>query len=370
MRCNNCGKKVRDDELICPECGSYITGEEWKEEKTTNISPLPEKKEEKKQEKREKVEIEEFRIKDASGTKKNQFYYENEDLLEAYIGEDYKLIKKSPFNIWAFLFNWVYLLYRKLYITGIAGLVISWIFILIFRNYKAILIYIGIVSLLLGIFFSKYYIWVSKQKVEKIKAQEEENGDSDKFTIANTCKENGGVNTTKALIIYLAFLLLIFISLFPISFNTSHNTKFWQENSENLANCTSVAKSAYANILVEDGLGTVEEAVCKVNKSTTKEYEVYLKTVKDNKVIYSYYVTDKGYISLKKRTTFLEELREERKAGTLSEEDQKLLAELEMIEKNYKNYYARALEEEEAIKKKKNKEEKLNYILTKEEIIR
>ena len=372
MRCNNCGKKVQEGEFICPQCGNYII-EEWTEESPKNIEEKQELKEEKKPKvkQREKVEIEEFRVKDASGTKKNEFFYENEDLLEAYIGEDYKLIKKSPFNFWAFLFNWVYLLYRKLYITGIIGLIITWLLIILLRNYKYLLVYAGIVSIVLGFTFSKYYISIAKKRVEKIKAQEESEEEGiDKFTLAGICKERGGVNVPKALIIYLGFLVITFLCLFPISINMHHNEKFWKENSENLANCSSLVKTAYNNVLTDNEIGTVEEALCRVIKKNSKEYEIYVKTKKNSQTIYSCYATEKGYIFLKNRTTNLDVLLLEKSNGTLTEDQAQLLQELENIQKDYQTYYQKSQEEDKLILKKKNKEEKLNYIFTKEEIIR
>jgi len=374
MRCNNCGKKVKDDEIICPDCGNYIVQEdEWSEGRRPKIQHAEENPKEyyeaaKKEKPNEKVK--EIRIKDASGTRKNQFFYENEDLLEAYIGEDYKLIKKSPFNIWAFLFNWIYFLYRKLYITGIIGLAISYFFIIYFRNYKYILIYVGVVSLLLSLIFSKYYIFVAKKRVEKIKKYAEECAEDDKFAIARICKKKGGVNVLRALLIYLVFLIVLFLSLFPISINKSHNSKFWEENSENLANCTAILRVAYENVLSEKNLGSAEEAICKVLKKSPKEYEIYIKTKYNANTYYSYYATEDGYISLKNRTVEMEDLELKRINGTITEVEESLLAELETIQKNYQEFYETSKEEDKLILKKKNKEEKLNYIFTKEEIIR
>lgn len=368
MRCRSCGKKLKKDEYICPDCGTYNTIDDELEETSSSTIQRVESKPKKQEKVIKEVQEKNFQIEDSSGTGKNQFYYKYEDLLEAYIGEDYKLIKKSPFNIWAFLFNWVYLLYRKLYITGIIGLIFSWIVVVFFQKY--ILIYIVAVSIILGFSFSKYYIFIAKKRVERIQDKEYEETNDDKFLIVNTCREKGGVNVVRALIIYFIFLILIFLCLVPISINTSHNTKFWNENAENLANCTTIVKSAYNNIQKEQALGAIEEAVCKVIKQSKKEYEVYIKTSTNNQEIYSYYITDGGNLFLQYQTTQLEALRIQKEKGTISLENEQLLSELEVIPTRYQKIYDQSLKDDQLIKRKKNKEEKLNFIFEKEEIIR
>ena len=125
---------MRKEERFCESCG-YYNGEKdnsgW-DDNYDDHNLFDDYEVEEKEEGNE--EFEEFNLKDSSGTKKNEFSYENEDLLEAFIGEDYKPIKKIPFNIFAFLLNWSYLLYRKLYITGILGLVVTGIIILFFPS--------------------------------------------------------------------------------------------------------------------------------------------------------------------------------------------------------------------------------------------
>ena len=358
MICQKCGKKVGKKELFCPSCGYYLGDEDAKK--------LGEKDEFSEDLSSTEFEKENFEIKDASGTKKGEFSYENEDLLEAFIGEDYKLIKKSPFNIWAFLLNWMYLLYRKLYITGIIGLVISWIVIVFIRQY--VWIYIGIVMIALGLFFSKYYIFISKKKVEKII---QNNPEEDRFNLETICRQKGGVNVVIALIIYLVFLIIVFFSLVSFVYNKNHNTNYWQENSENKASCNSIIKTAYTTIEEENKMGTVQDAVCKVVKSnTTSEYEAYIKTVKNNQTYYSYFITETGYVLYKQDTTNLSALQLKKANSSLTETEEKQLLELKEIEQNYTIILNESKKEDQLIQEKKNTQAKKNFRFNKEEIIR
>lgn len=385
MKCPKCGKRLRNNEKFCTVCG-YFVGD---------ISPddLEQEEQEERKEKKVKEELQEerilsetlnektrqettddnldddfqenteFQVKDSSGTRKNEYSYENEDLLEAYIGEDYKLIKNSIFNFWAFLLNWMYLLYRKLYITGAIGLIVTWLVVMFLRKY--FLIYLGIIMIVLGFGFNPYYIMVAKKRVEKIKDNTESN---DRFELANTCKEKGGVNVLLALIVYFVFLVIVFFSIISFTINKNHNTKFWKENSENLASCTSIVKTAYTNIEETKDRGELKDAVCKVLKN--KEYEVYVKTELDGKTIYSYYSTENGYVSYKENTLQMNELEIQRGNGTINQENKDILTRLKKIETTYQDTYMKAQKEEDLIKRKKNTEARTSFIFTTEEIIR
>ena len=58
-------------------------------------------------------------------------------------------------------------------------------------------------------------------------------------------KKKGGVNVPIALVIYGIFLCLVLLSFITIKFNKNNNTKYWEENSENKANCQAYLKIAY-----------------------------------------------------------------------------------------------------------------------------
>lgn len=308
-----------------------------------------------------------FKLKaNASGTKEKEFYYENEEYLESYIGEDYKIIKKSPFNIFAFLLSWMYVLYRKLYITGIIGLILSGIVIVKLKKY--ILIYIALCMILIGLGFNKYYIFISKKKLERLLVKYD---GEDKFTIQNILSKKGGVSVVKALIILSIFLATIILTLFPISINKNHNEKYWDENSENKASCISIAKTAYTNIEQTKNGENIIDVTCKIIiKGNNKEYEIYIKNKIDGKETYSYYATEDEYLVYKGNTNDIRELEIREKSNTISEEDKEILKDLKNAKSNYKSIYDESLYEDKLIEEKKNTEEKINYIITKEEIER
>jgi len=370
--------KDDDEEIIVPE-----------EKKKKEKKKKEKKKKEKKKKELEKVEIkeeqpvqvevppvppvpieEEVVVKKEKEEKKqkelikedksNDYYYENERYLEAYIGEDYKIIKKSPFNIWAFLLNWMYFLYRKLFITGIIGLIITTLVAFFLTKY--FLIYLVVMLIVLGFGFNPYYIFISKKKVEKLLKEYE---GSDSFTLENECRAMGGVNIIFSLIIYAIFLVIIVLSITGFKINTDHNAKYWKENSENKANCLSLTKLAYNQEKTK--YNSIDEAICKLNN---KEYTIYLKAVKGSEIIYIYYETENDYIVYKNNTSIIPQLEERKKNNNISVNDEKLLSDLKLVKTDYSSSVRKANEEDKLIKNKRNKEEKHYFIISYEELIR
>ena len=129
----------------------------------------------------------------------------DEKFIKAYIGEDYEKIRFKNFNPLAAILNWAYVLYRKLYITGIAGLLITEIVILKFP--KLAIFYAILVILLIGFGFNKYYLFISKMV---IKNQQKKFEGSDDYSMQKILSRKGGVNVIFTLIIYLIFLIILF----------------------------------------------------------------------------------------------------------------------------------------------------------------
>ena len=362
MRCKKCGKVIRKDERFCEGCG-YYNGEKDSSGWDDSFDDISLDEEETEPEKEETFE--EFDLKTEADDKPQKFHYENEDLLEAYIGEDYKMIKKIPFNIYAFLLNWSYVLYRKLYITGILGLIVTAVIAIYFR--EIIFTYWLIMMVALGILFNFYYVFVAKRRVEHIKNKY---SDLDRFGIVNICEEKGGVNLFFALIAYIIFLAVIILNYVNIFYNPDHNPKFWKENTENKATCNSLIKVSYNNLETYKVPGTIEEAVCKISKANFPEYDVYMKTKDKNKTYYAYFHAETDGLVYKRNTSEINSLELKKANGLITDEEQALLNSLKQIENNYSDISRQSKKEDELINSKKNKSEKLNFIFSKEEIIR
>ena len=356
MRCQKCGKKLKKKEHFCTNCG-YYNGPKNEMNWDNNDEDLS----------LEDYQEDSFDLKEnSSGTKKEEFYYENEEFLEAYIGEDYKIIKKMPFNFYAFLLNWLYVIYRKLYLTGGIGLLITAIVVIFFRS--ILIPYIIITMFILGLLFNKYYIFVAKKKIEKLLKKYE---GTDKFALMGICEEQGGVNVLFALVIYLAFLIIIVLSLYSVNLSYQKPDKFFKENTENEATCTSIAKVANKIITTEEiTKGKVEDGVCKINNSAKNDYELYLKVIDNDKPMYIYFETDSEGVMYKMDTKGIEDLEVKVANKTITKQEQIKLNSMKQIDDTYNEIKREAEKEDKLISQNKSTKAKVNFILDREKIIR
>ena len=155
MICRNCGNTLKENEKFCTLCGTYNDPSVPPEENDFD-SPNQEMKFIRKNEEQDPDDS--YMAPDISEENYEEEDYSSKDDPDvvAYIGEDYKWIAKRPFNIYALLFSWIYFLYRKLYLIGIIGLVVTGIVI---KFLPFLLIPCVILSMVgCGLFFNKIYL--------------------------------------------------------------------------------------------------------------------------------------------------------------------------------------------------------------------
>ena len=396
MLCKKCGKRLKKGEEFCNVCGYYNNPDEAGfSDSTEELGELDEEYDEDSNEfdddeyevveeeeydddeissnlinntniEDEKSEsIEEYSLEAKTEKPKKLTNFKDDRFIEAYIGEDYKWIIKRPVNIYAMLLSWVYFLYRKMYIIGSLGLALTGV---VYRlGAKYLPIYIALVMILSGILFNPIYRLVINFKIKRIKNK---NYGTDDFTLEEICKKKGGVNTPVALLIFLIFLLIMLRTYYRISYN-NENTKFWHENSENKANCNSMVKQD-VNLLDESNIdGDIKEAVCHIRKTnTTKSYDIYLKIIINKKEKYVYFKDNKNTTIIEGLNGELEDLQQKNRNNTITEEEKKLLDRILDIKSSYSKYYNESKNEDTLIKTRKNFSEKINYIISKDEILR
>ena len=127
----------------------------------------------------------------------------DDKLLMAYIGNNYSKIMQKGFNISALFFSWIYILYRKVYITSIVGMII----VDILRFLPDIISVIVVISfcIVLGINFNKWYITYAQKKINKIKVNNQNVSDEE---LIDLCQKTGGTNIWLALLIYIGMSIV------------------------------------------------------------------------------------------------------------------------------------------------------------------
>ena len=358
MNCQNCGKKLKPNEKFCTVCGYYNSKEETdnkiEEEieyndielddedddldsfdfdlendevdisENDNSNDIEEEKEEKKEEEFEEFNIDDIPTNNKKEKKEKTKYYEYEYLLDSFIGEDANIIKEKTFNIYAFIFNWLYFIYRKMYITGILGLLVS---LLIFIYIRIIYLpFIILIMIIIGFTFNKIYVSYAKRMISKIVLKD------DDLLEKETCEKKGRVNFIIPLIIYTIYLVIIVVVYLGIRINPDYNQKFFKENSNNDASCISMIKKAYNYSKSTLNVTDINSAVCRKNN---KDYTIYLKYTD----IIQYYNLKEGILYYQTDTTEIKTLEEKSINNTITNGEQELLNLKKKIEMEYEEIY-------------------------------
>ena len=126
----------------------------------------------------------------------------DEELLKAFIGNNYEKITTKPFNFAGFFFTTMYMFYRKMFLYAIISFIISLIMINTINNDIVNIIY----SLLVGFSINKIYLYYAKKKIEKIKFL---NQQKDFNELKKICADKGGTSVGQ---IFLGFLSVMGIT--------------------------------------------------------------------------------------------------------------------------------------------------------------
>ena len=133
----------------------------------------------------------------------------DEVLLKAFIGEKYEKITTSSFNIPAFFFTFLYMLYRKMFLYSMGMFIINLIVLNVVNVFAVNLVF----NILMGIFMNKIYLFYANNKIKKIK---EQNQDKNPAELMAICARKGGTSVGLVCIgfiidIVIAFLIMIVV---------------------------------------------------------------------------------------------------------------------------------------------------------------
>lgn len=139
-------------------------------------------------------------------------------LLRAYIGKNYESIVNKRFNVFGFVFTFFYALYRKMYFLSFLFLIciLGLIFI---KNLIVILIIYILLSIGMGLFFNKIYIYFVKRKINKIKLK---NNDLSFYELKDICSLKGGTDFRN--VFNSILVIIVTCGSFFIFFNVSFNS--------------------------------------------------------------------------------------------------------------------------------------------------
>ena len=405
MICRGCGKKLRNNENICPACGFYnetksgsLEDDGFQEmdyfeepgannnnsddlflddsnvEESYDVPFSDEQDDEGSQEEiddllKEKV-LGEKPKKQSDKLKEKISEYIGEDntadFIAAFIGEDYKWIVNKPINIYALLFSWMYFIYRKMYIVGIVGLAITGIIYIVMPILLPILIILSMV--LSAVLFNSLYLMFVKAKVQRIVDKYED--ETDAFIIEQ-CIRKGGVNTPIALLIFFIFIALLFLSHFTLTLG-GNPSKYWKDNTENVANCLSLGRKTYQLLTDKESKeminSSLDELACDVILTGQKSYDVYLKVSSDGDSRIVYFANNDGEISLVGDTKYIKILTDAEKTRPLLDDEKEFLENSKILDNKYYEIKNLSSSEENLEKNNKLTGQRTHYVFTKDQI--
>ena len=219
MRCLKCGNELKDNEIICSNCGYNRNNAPQQDNQfaTRNIGVYNQNP-----------------VDQQEVDRKLQNQKEFDELVEIYIGNKYYNFRKGGFSWCAFFLGPLYYLYRKLYAVGILLFLmlggINYFFTITtqgrfdnVRDFKELIkmqgfntymiIYLAttfIFYLFLGLTFKKFYFNEVVERIGKIK---QENPTLGFNQLTQLVKEKGGTNILFAILISIPIILIIVIIL-------------------------------------------------------------------------------------------------------------------------------------------------------------
>ena len=131
----------------------------------------------------------------------------DEELLKAFIGNNYKKITTRPFNFAGFFFTTFYMFYRKMFLYGILLFLVNLVVLNVINNFMITILF----NVAVGFLVNKVYLFYAKKKIEKIKLQ---NTGKDLNEVKGICVSKGGTSVGKIFLGFLAEIGIAFVVLF------------------------------------------------------------------------------------------------------------------------------------------------------------
>ena len=115
----------------------------------------------------------------------------DDELLKAFIGQNYEKITSGSFNVAGFFFPTLYMFYRKMFAYALILFLVNLAITILIANLIKIPIPIGVINVLSGFFVNKVYIFHARKKITKIKAA---NSQKSLEELKAICTTKGGTN--------------------------------------------------------------------------------------------------------------------------------------------------------------------------------
>lgn len=175
----------------------------------------------------------------------------DEELLRAFIGNNYEKITTRPFNFVGFFFTTFYMFYRKMFGYGLLVFLLNLVALNFINNFIITIVF----NVAVGLLVNKIYLSYANKKIAKIKI---ENSDKDINKLKNICSSKGGTSVGKIFLGFLTEIGIAFVVLFVMmiigiggAFGQLFNLDNWNITVNDGSN-TSDSSSSTSGTLVEN----------------------------------------------------------------------------------------------------------------------
>lgn len=217
---------------------------------------------------------------------------DDDELLKAFIGNNYEKITTRPFNFAGFFFTTFYMFYRKMFGYALLVFLLNLIVLNVINNFIVILAF----NVAVGFLVNKIYLSYAKKKIAIIKAS---NSQKSTEELKSICSTKGGTSVGKIFLGFITELGIAFVVLFVMAligigsaigelFNFSNwNITTVENGSENGTLVENVSVGGYGcfgtkcNVTIESDDGNSEDYVLGINNSDffnkLGDYKDYIK---------------------------------------------------------------------------------------------
>lgn len=198
MNCPNCGTNVNSGENFCRACGTSLV---------TNVFANANIQQQNNMMYNNQSNMVNNNYQQNSVMNNNQSNivnnYSEEELVNAYIGNNANKIKSGKFSWCVFFFGFFYTLYRKMWLLSLIWYLTAFI-IIIFLPSLSVLTYV--VNFVICFKFNEIYLKNAKENVNKIKAN---NLGKNFQELRGICEQKGGTSLAAVVIAILIYVLLL-----------------------------------------------------------------------------------------------------------------------------------------------------------------
>lgn len=201
MNCSKCNSYVASEDAFCGVCGTKVNNQnEYPQQSNigyiTNGYP-----EQLNTGYKQSENLGEWENISTPNNESNQF--SDEDLIDAYIGNNAKEIKSGKFSWCAFWLGLYYLLYRKMWVLAALVFAIAFISGIFLTSFSSVIL-LG-TSIFLGIKFNELYLKNATDEVNKIKF---ENSAASREELIKCCKKKGGTTIIPVILLIVGCFII------------------------------------------------------------------------------------------------------------------------------------------------------------------